>query len=59
MVYATQGSNPGLADPRQVYYSHVCASSWTVATAFAANLARFEEGGVGALDGIFSWDNGY
>ena len=22
-AYATQGSNPGLADPRQVCYSHV------------------------------------
>jgi len=30
-----------------------------VAAAFAANLARFEEGGVGALEGVFSWDNGY
>ena len=27
--YATQGSNPGLADPRQVCYSHVRASPWT------------------------------
>ena len=27
--YATQGSNPGLADLRQVCSSHVCASPWT------------------------------
>ena len=27
--------------------------------AFAANLARFEQGGVGALDGLFSWADGY
>ena len=27
--YATEGSNPGLADPRQVRYSHVRAVSWT------------------------------
>ena len=27
--YATEGSNPGLADPRQVCSSHVCASPWT------------------------------
>jgi glyoxylate/hydroxypyruvate reductase A len=30
-----------------------------VATAFAANLARFEKGGVDALDGVFSWNDGY
>ena len=29
MPYATQGSNPGLADPRQVCYLHVWASPWT------------------------------
>ena len=28
-AYATQGSNPGLADPRQVCYSHVWASPLT------------------------------
>ena len=27
--YATEGSNPGLADPRQVCYSHAWASPWT------------------------------
>ena len=27
--YATQGSNPRLADPRQICCSHVCASFWT------------------------------
>ena len=27
--YATEGSNPRLADPRQVYYSHVRVSPWT------------------------------
>ena len=29
MVWHTQGSNPRLADPRQVCYSHVWASPWT------------------------------
>ena len=28
-AYATQASNPRLADPRQVCYSHVWASPWT------------------------------
>ena len=28
-TYATQGSNPGLADPRQACHSHVRASPWT------------------------------
>ena len=32
--YATQGSNPGLADPRHACYSHVEASPWTVDTTF-------------------------
>jgi len=27
--YAAQASSPRLADPRQVRYSHVCASPWT------------------------------
>ena len=30
-----------------------------VAAAFAANLARFQQGGTPALEGVFSWGDGY
>ena len=33
-AYATQGSNPRRAGPRQVCYSHVCALPWTAPVAW-------------------------
>ena len=44
-----QPSNPRLADPSQVCYSHVCASPWTAAaTAATAAGAAGAKGGGGA-----------
>jgi hypothetical protein len=36
---------------------HACTCA--VAAAFADNLARYEAGGVAALQHVFDWDTGY